>query len=65
MVPQRWIIECLKMYKISNKVINFITRVMENWKVELAAREQTLAEVKIQRGRLTLAAAIYYNKDAI
>ena len=42
MVLQTWIIECLKMYKISNKVINLT-------KVELTARGQTLAEEKIQR----------------
>ena len=50
MVLQTWIIECLKMYKISKKkVINFVTKAMENWKVKLTAREKTLAEVKIQR----------------
>ena len=30
MVPQSWIINCLKMYKISHKTINLI----ENWRVE-------------------------------
>ena len=30
MVPQTWIIECLKMYKISTKIINFITNATEN-----------------------------------
>ena len=44
MIPQNWIKEYLKMYKISNKVINLITKAMENWKVELTA------EVKIQKG---------------
>ena len=46
-VLQTWIIECLKTYKISNKVINFITEAMKNWKVELTTEEKTLAEVKI------------------
>ena len=50
MVPQTWIIECLKMYKISDKVINFITKAMKNWKIELTAGGQSLAEVNIQRG---------------
>ena len=50
MVSQSWIIECFKMYKISCKVLNFITKDIKNWKMELAAGGQTLAEVKLQRG---------------
>ena len=50
MVLQSWIINCLKMYKISNEVINFIEKTMKTWKVELTARRKRLAEVKIQRG---------------
>ena len=45
MVQQTWMIECLKMFKISDKIINFITKAMEKSKVELAAGGQTLAEV--------------------
>ena len=37
MVPQSWMINCLKMYKISNKVIKFITEAMKKWTVELIA----------------------------
>ena len=37
MVPQIWIINCLKMYKISDEVINFIEKTMKTWKVELTA----------------------------
>ena len=50
MVPHTWILECLKMYKISNNIINFIEKAMENWRVQLKAGKQSLAEVKIQRG---------------
>ena len=50
MSSQTWIIEYLKMYKISDKIINFITKVMESWRVKLIVRTQTLEEVKIQRG---------------
>ena len=32
-VPQSWIINCLKMYKISHEVINFIEKTMKNWRV--------------------------------
>ena len=42
-VSQTWIIKCLKMYKIADKII-------ENWSVELRSEVQTLAEIKIPRG---------------
>ena len=35
MVPQSWIINCFKMYKISYEVINFIEKIMKTWRVEL------------------------------
>ena len=35
MVPQSWIMNCLRMYKISDEVINFIEK---TWKVELIAK---------------------------
>ena len=43
-------VDCLKMYKISDKIINFITEVMKTWKVELIAGGKTLTEVEIKRG---------------
>ena len=49
MFPQRWIINCLKMYKISHKVINFIEKTMKTWRMKLTAG-RNLAEAKIQRG---------------
>ena len=48
MVPRIGIIENLKMYKISRKVINFITEAMKNWQVKFTAEEKTIAKVKIQ-----------------
>ena len=50
MVPQSWIINCLKMYKISDEVIDFIEKTMKTWRAELTARGRTLAEAKIQSG---------------
>ena len=50
MVPQSWIIYYLKMYKISDKVINFIEKTMKTWRVEWTAGGRSLAEAKIQRG---------------
>ena len=48
MVPQSWIINCLKMYKISHKVINFIEKTMKTWRVEFTVGRRSLAETKIQ-----------------
>ena len=50
MVPQSWIIHCLKMSKILHGVINFIETTMQTWRVDLAAGGRSLAETKIQRG---------------
>ena len=36
-VPHSWIINSLKMYKISDEVINFIDKTMKTWRVELTA----------------------------
>ena len=50
MIPYSWIINCLKMYKISHEVMNFIDKTMKTWRVELAAGGRSLAETKFQRG---------------
>ena len=52
MVPQNWILHCLKMYKISHEVINFIEQTMKTWRVEQTARGRSIAETNIQRGIL-------------
>ena len=50
-VPQSWIMNCLKMYKISHETINFIEKKnMKNWRVELTAGRKSLAKTKIKRG---------------
>ena len=38
------------MCKIWDKVINFIKKTMETWRVELTAGRRSLIEVKIQKG---------------
>ena len=40
---------CLKMYKISHEVINFIEQTMQTWRVELTAGGRSISETKIQR----------------
>ena len=37
MVPQSWIIDCLKIYKITDEIIKFIENTKENWGVKLTA----------------------------
>ena len=49
MVPQNWIIDRFKMYKIAEMVIKFIKDIMKNWRVELTVGGKNLAGVKIQR----------------
>ena len=50
MVPQSWIQHCLKMYKISHEVINFIEQTMKTRREELTAGGRSIAETKIQSG---------------
>ena len=50
MVPHSWIINSIKMYKISDEVINFIEKTMKTWRVDLTVGGRRLAEAKIQRG---------------
>ena len=49
-VLHSWIINSLKMYKISHEAINFIDKTMKTWRVKLTAGGRRLAEAKIQRG---------------
>ena len=49
-VQQSWIINCPKMYKISDEVINIFEKTRKTCRVELTAGGRTLAEAKIQRG---------------
>ena len=44
MVPQSLIILCLKMYKISHEVINFIEKTMQTWRVGLKATSRITRE---------------------
>ena len=42
LVLQNWIVNCFKMYKISDEVITFIEKTMKTWRVELTAGEKSL-----------------------
>ena len=43
MVPQSWLINCLKMYKISHEVINFVEKTKKTWRVELTTGSLSLS----------------------
>ena len=49
LVPQSWIINCRKISKLSDEVINFIGKIVKTWRVEITAGGKSLAEAKIQR----------------
>ena len=49
-VPQSWIINCLKMYKISHEVINFMEKTIKTWRVELTAGRRSLQSPKTSKG---------------
>ena len=49
MFQQSWKINCLKMYEISDQLINLIEKTMKTWRVDLTARGKNLAETKIKR----------------
>ena len=49
MLSEPKMIECQKMFWILYKIFNFITKAMENWRVELTIVEFTLFLVKNQR----------------
>ena len=40
-ISRSWIINCLKMYKISSEVIKFIKDTEENWRVKLTGEGKT------------------------
>ena len=50
MVPHSWIINCLKMNRISHEVINFIDKTMKTWRVEFTAGGRRLAEARSKGG---------------
>ena len=67
MVPQSWIINCVKIYKISDEVINFIKKTMKTWRVELTEGVKKLSwredpEWYIPR-RYTITITIYNCND--
>ena len=49
MVPHTWILQCLKIIKVTDNTRNVPKKSMKNWQVELTSGEETLDQVKINR----------------
>ena len=47
MVPHTWILQCLKIIKVTDNTRNVTKKSMKNWQVELTSGEETLDQVKI------------------
>ena len=50
MVPHSWIVKCMSLFGVANKVIRVLTLSISKWKTELSARGVSLSEVNIRRG---------------
>ena len=48
MVPNTWILQCLKIFKVAENVRNVIEKSMKNWKVKLTSGGEKLGEIKKQ-----------------
>jgi len=49
-VPHSWIMRCLQLYKVDQKIYRFITASMEYWQIRLTCGKEEIGDVKIRRG---------------
>ena len=49
-VPHSWILECLKLYKISPNITSLIQNSMSHWKTTLTVNTKPITEVTIKNG---------------
>ena len=50
MVPHSWILECMRLYGVSDSVTNFLKRSMSKWMVQLTSCGEISGTVNIRRG---------------
>ena len=50
MVPNRWMIEAMKIVGIADNIVNLFEDIKETWKTELIACNESYGEVDIRRG---------------
>ena len=58
MVPNSWIVECLKSIGVNEEIIVFMKECMKSWRVELTSGNDVLGEVQINRGILFIIALL-------
>ena len=51
-VPHSWIVECLGMVGVSEKIKHFWSESMKAWRLDLTCNNQTLGGVDVKQGRL-------------
>ena len=49
MVPHSWVIDCLEIEGINEKIRRLLAESMRSWPVELISGEENLGEVNIRR----------------
>ena len=59
-VPHLWILECLKMVGVHERVVNILEGSMEKWEVELTPAGQKLGNVKLNRGSFRGTVSYHY-----
>ena len=50
-VPHSWIVECLGMVGVSEKIKHFWSESMKAWRLDLTCNNQTLGGVDVKQGR--------------
>ena len=49
-VPHSWIMKCLEMYKVDQKIYQVIEASMKEWKTTLTCGKETFGDIRIRRG---------------
>ena len=49
-VPHSWILRCLRLYKINEKITTMIQYSMQHWKTTLTCEKEELGDIQIRRG---------------
>ena len=50
MIPHSWILECIRLRGVSEKIMQMVGNSMQNWKTMLTSAGKELAEVHFRRG---------------
>ena len=50
MIPHYWVIECLDMVGVSEKIKHFLSKIIKAWRLDLTCNNKSLGGVGIKRG---------------